>query len=58
MRAWPLAALAALFAAAAALILWFAGRNETLPATGLRRLPKPKICALRCGSTRMRLARA
>ncbi len=35
MRAWPLAAIAALFIAAAALILWFAGRNETLPATGV-----------------------
>ena len=38
MRAWPSAALAALFAAAAALILWLAGRNEPLPATGITQI--------------------
>jgi mono/diheme cytochrome c family protein len=35
MRAWPLAALAAVFVVAAvALFLWFGARNETVPATG------------------------
>jgi mono/diheme cytochrome c family protein len=38
MRAWPLAALAALFVAAAALILWFAGRSEKSPATGVTQI--------------------
>jgi mono/diheme cytochrome c family protein/Tol biopolymer transport system component len=35
MRAWPLVAIAALGIAIAALILWFAGRDEPLPTTGI-----------------------
>ena len=35
MRARPLAGIAALVITAAALILWFAGRDEQLPATGV-----------------------
>src|SRR6185295_218649 len=38
MRAWPLAAIAALVIAAAALILWLAGRDEPLPATGVTQI--------------------
>jgi mono/diheme cytochrome c family protein len=35
MRAWPFIAIAALGIAIAALILWFAGRDEPLPTTGI-----------------------
>ena len=35
MRAWSLAGIAALVITAAALILWFAGRDKELPATGV-----------------------
>src|SRR5690349_10739257 len=35
MRAWQLAAIAALIIVAAALIVWRAGRDEPLPATGV-----------------------
>ncbi len=38
MRAWPFAALAAVFVAAAALILWLAVRNETVPVSDVTQI--------------------